>query len=89
MLEVTLMNGLVLTTPLSQFPRLHKGTPQQRRQWEFICDRTGIHWELLDEDISVKGLLNAFVWRLPQGVLRGISPVRSRNTGKFKVTIPA
>ena len=89
MLEVTLRNGLVLTTPLSQFPRLRKGTPQQRKQWELICEGTGIHWEILDEDISVSGLLNSFLRRLPDGALRGISRLKSKSAGKFKVTIPA
>jgi hypothetical protein len=60
MLEVTLMSGLILTTPLSQFPRLRRATIQQRKGWELICDGTGIHWEALDEDISVEGLLKSF-----------------------------
>jgi hypothetical protein len=89
MLEVTLRNGLVLTTPLSQFPRLRKGTARQRSQWELICNGTGIHWEALDEDISVNGLLNSFLRRLPHSAWRGVSRLKSRGTGKLKVTIPA
>jgi hypothetical protein len=37
------------------FPRLLHGTPQQRSRYEL--SRNGIHWEAIDEDISVDGLL--------------------------------
>ncbi len=32
-------------------------TDEQRQQWELIGGGVGIHWEAIDEDISVAGLL--------------------------------
>jgi hypothetical protein len=41
--------------PLAWFPRLLHGTAEQRQQLR-ISSR-GLHWEALDEDISIAGLL--------------------------------
>lgn len=54
-LWVHLDDGRVISVPLAWFPRLLNATPEQRAQFE-ISPR-GIHWEALDEDISVDGLL--------------------------------
>jgi len=50
-----LSDGRVLGVPLAWFPRLLAGTPQDRDQVR-ISPR-GLHWENLDEDISIAGLL--------------------------------
>jgi len=55
--RVTLDDGRELSIPLAWFPRLLHGTPEQREQWELIGRGEGLHWEALDEDISVAGLL--------------------------------
>jgi len=34
-----------------------RATDEQRLQWELIGRGVGIHWEDIDEDISVAGLL--------------------------------
>jgi hypothetical protein len=52
---VHLSDGRVVAVPLAWFPRLLHATPQQRAQVEFSA--RGLHWEQLDEDISVAGLL--------------------------------
>lgn len=52
---VDLSDGRVIAVPLAWFPRLLHATPQQREQVEF--SQLGLHWEALDEDISVAGLL--------------------------------
>jgi hypothetical protein len=52
---VALTDGRVLGVPLAWFPRLLGATPDQRDQVR-ISTR-GLHWEALDEDISVAGLL--------------------------------
>lgn len=52
---VHLDDGRVVAVPLAWFPRLLAATPEQRIQFE-ISPR-GIHWEALDEDISIDGLL--------------------------------
>jgi hypothetical protein len=41
--------------PLAWFPRLLSASPEQRRAVEISA--FGLHWEALDEDISVAGLL--------------------------------
>lgn len=57
-LTVTLADGRELTVPLAWFPRLQKATPQQRKHWRPIGGGIGIHWEKVDEDISVESLLS-------------------------------
>ncbi len=52
-----LADGRQLAVPLTYFPRLLKATPQQREQFEISGGGTGLHWDALDEDISVEGLL--------------------------------
>ena len=52
---LNLLDGRVLAVPLAWFPRLLHATPAQREACEI--SRTGLHWELLDEDIAVAGLL--------------------------------
>jgi hypothetical protein len=54
-LWVTLDDGRTLGVPLAWFPRLLHATPEQRGKYEISAG--GLHWEELDEDISVAGLL--------------------------------
>ena len=52
---VDLTDGRTLGVPLAWFPRLLKATPAQRERVEI--GRVGLHWEEIDEDISIAGLL--------------------------------
>jgi hypothetical protein len=52
---VELSDGRCLGVPLAWFPRLLHATPQQRLAFEI--SRDGLHWEGIDEDISIAGLL--------------------------------
>lgn len=52
---VELSDGRMLGIPLAWFPRLLHATPEQRQKCELTF--SGIHWDELDEDISVAGLL--------------------------------
>ena len=56
-LVVDLTDGRTLAVPLAWFPRLAEASATQRHQYELVGDGRGIHWPLLDEDISVLGLL--------------------------------
>jgi hypothetical protein len=56
-LHICLSDGREISVPLSWFPHLHHATDDQRQQWELIGNGVGIHWEAIDEDISVAGLL--------------------------------
>ncbi len=56
-LWVDLADGRQLDVPLAYFPRLLKATPEQRRQFIISGGGSGLHWDKLDEDISVPALL--------------------------------
>ena len=56
-LILDLADGRTITIPLAWYPRLLHGTPDERAQSEWIGDNEGIHWPLLDEDISVEGVI--------------------------------
>ncbi len=56
-LVVTLADGRQVSAPLEWFPRLRAATARQRKNWRLIGGGVGIHWEDLDEDISVRSLL--------------------------------
>lgn len=56
-LIVTLADGRRVSAPLEWFPRLLRATPAQRAKWRLIGRGVGIHWEDVDEDVSVKSLL--------------------------------
>ncbi len=56
-LWIALRDGRQLAVPLAYFPRLLKGTSAQRNKFEMSGGGTGLHWEELDEDISIAGLL--------------------------------
>lgn len=52
---VDLSDGRTLGIPLAWFPQLLHATPEQRQKFELSIN--GIHWDELNEDISVAGLL--------------------------------
>jgi len=56
---VTLSDGRTLGVPLVWYPRLLNGTADARE--DFFISPSGIHWESLDEDVSIEGML--FGWR--------------------------
>jgi len=56
-IQVTLADGRRVFAPLEWFPRLLRATPIQRANWRLIGCGVGIHWEDIDEDISVRSLL--------------------------------
>jgi hypothetical protein len=54
---VTLSNGRELRVPFSRFPVLASATPAQRASVRISHSGNGLHWDELDEDIGVEGLL--------------------------------
>ena len=56
-LAVDLSDGRTISVPLGWYPRLEHANPEELSNWRFIGKGQGIHWEELDEDISVEGLL--------------------------------
>lgn len=58
-IKVVLADGREISAPLEWFPRLRDANEQQRKNWRLIGKGIGIHWEEIDEDISIKSLLAA------------------------------
>jgi hypothetical protein len=56
-LIVELRDGRTVSVPLSWYPRLEYATERERDAWELIGGGAGIHWEVVDEDISVEALV--------------------------------
>ncbi len=54
---VDLSDGRTISVPLAWYPRLLHATAEERTNWRLIAKGRGIHWEAIDEDISVEGLL--------------------------------
>ena len=57
-LQVQLSDGRSVIVPLEWFPRLRDASPEQRANWRLIGKGVGIHWEDLDEDLSVSALMS-------------------------------
>ena len=56
-LTISLVDGRVVSVPISWYPRLSNALPEHRGVWKFIGGGHGIHWPELDEDISVENVL--------------------------------
>ena len=56
-LTVDLSDGRTISVPLGWYPRLEHANPEERSKWRLIGKGQGIHWEDIDEDISVEGLI--------------------------------
>ena len=56
-LVVELNDGCTLSVPISWYPRLEHATATERSDWTLVGGGSGIHWESLDEDISVQALI--------------------------------
>jgi hypothetical protein len=86
---VDLSDGRTIGVPLAWFPRLLRASPAQREGVEL--SRVGLHWEEINEDISVAGLLAAESL-LAQDRLRHIwffEPSQSRHFVAFGLAIVA
>ncbi len=75
-LSVVLSDGRAISVPHAWFPRLLGATARQRAEWELIGGGIGIHWDSVDEDISVASLLQPENFmRLPS---KRIQPAREK-----------
>jgi len=54
---VDLSDGRTISVPTAWYPRLSHAEREERENWQIIARGHGIHWENIDEDISVEGLL--------------------------------
>lgn len=60
-----LVDGRTISVPLSWSWRLSDATPEQRARYEIFGDGTGIRWPDVDEDLSVRGMLEGTPARRP------------------------
>ena len=56
-LSMDLSDGRTISVPLAWYPRLLHGSLEERNDYRFIAGDSGIHWNQLDEDISLKNLI--------------------------------
>ncbi|MCC5623846.1 DUF2442 domain-containing protein [Nostoc sp. CHAB 5715] len=56
-LSADLSDGRTISVPLAWYPRLLHGSVEERNNWRFIGGGNGIHWDQLDEDVSIKNLI--------------------------------
>lgn len=56
-IAVTLSDGRILALPLTWYPRLHNATPEDRENWRLLAEGEGVHWNSLDEDLSLEGFV--------------------------------
>ena len=57
MMHVTLVDGRVISTPLTWFPLLHAAAAVQRENYEICGGGISLHWPDIDEDLSVAGMM--------------------------------
>jgi Protein of unknown function (DUF2442) len=57
MMLVILNTKAVLNQNISAYPLLKNADQGQLQQYKLIGGGTGVHWPLLDEDLSLKGFL--------------------------------
>jgi hypothetical protein len=56
-LSADLSDGRTISVPLAWYPRLLHGSIEERNDYRFIAGGSGIHWNQLDEDVSIKNLI--------------------------------
>jgi hypothetical protein len=90
-LHVDLVDGRTISVPLAWYPRLLHATIDERKNWRLIGKGRGIHWEAIDEDIGVDGLLAGRASGESQASFKKWLTARSprltrRSTGRGKST---
>ncbi len=59
LLGIILNNGKIIESRISYFPALKDASEHDLEKWRLTGDGTGITWDKLDEDLSVKGFIEA------------------------------
>ena len=60
-LMIRLSNDLLMITSSTNYPGLKHASPSQLKNYQIIGSGTGLHWSELDEDLSLKGLLQEYL----------------------------
>lgn len=56
-LTVELADGRTVSLSISWYPRLYHATDEERQNLQIIGSGSGLHWEDIDEDISIEGII--------------------------------
>jgi hypothetical protein len=59
-LKVYLSQDSAVFVPLTDFPILENASVEARQNWRLMGTGRGIHWETLDEDLSVARLVSVY-----------------------------
>ena len=59
-LRVVFSDSRSIELPLDVFAKLKAASSSEREHWRLIGKGLGIHWEVLDEDISLENILLAY-----------------------------
>jgi len=84
-LIVELSDGRTIAVPLDWYPRLKHATEKEKANWRQIGGGQGIHWEDIDEDVSVEGLLAGKTSGESQSSLKKWLEKRERLTNKVRL----
>jgi len=57
LLLVILNTGGLLRIRVSDYPTLRKASKLKLNDWRLVSNGIGIHWNQLDEDLSLKGMI--------------------------------
>lgn len=60
-----LNDGRHVYSPLDRYPTLAKASSAQRGRWKMIGPGRGFHWEDLDLDLSLEGLVGGLPEMIP------------------------
>jgi hypothetical protein len=66
-ISARLADGRTITVPLAWSWRLAEATPAQRAHWQLLGDGVHIHWPEVDEDLSIRGMLEGVPAPRPRG----------------------
>jgi Protein of unknown function (DUF2442) len=50
-------SGKIIGFPREWFPRLQSANDADLKNWRFIAEGEGVHWQTLDEDLSAEKML--------------------------------
>ena len=56
-LIIVLTDGRIILVPVHWYPCLLHANDEERQNWRIIGNGHGIHWNALDEDISIMDIL--------------------------------
>lgn len=82
-LEVELIDGRIISTPIRWYPELQRGTLEQLIRWRFICDSTGLEWAGLNYQLSIEAMFAGEPQRQPASCEESLSSQLGSGKGGF------